>query len=132
MLRCAIRNYSEMYSHNPGHSGGRQNEIPPILPTMTTMPSPTGSQTHDKRRNGRPVPPVSFTPKEMAVDVLGDSGEVDFMLYYALVFFVIALIAGILGFGGVAFAAAGIAKILFFLFIIAFLVSLIMHAGRRV
>ena len=54
------------------------------------------------------------------------------MLYYALVFFVIVLFAGILGFGGVAFAAAGIAKILFFLFIIAFLVSLIMHAGRRV
>ena len=47
-------------------------------------------------------------------------------------FLVIALIAAVLGFGGVAFAAAGIAKILFFLFIIAFVISLIMHAGRRV
>src|SRR5262249_19361185 len=32
------------------------------------------------------------------------------MLYYALIFLVIALIAGLLGFGGIAFAAAGIAR----------------------
>jgi uncharacterized membrane protein YtjA (UPF0391 family) len=54
------------------------------------------------------------------------------MLYYALVFFLIALFAAILGFGGMAVAFAGIAKILFFLFVILFLVSLVMHAGRRV
>ena len=54
------------------------------------------------------------------------------MLYYALVFFVIALLAGILGFGGIAVAFAGIAKILFLVFLIAFLVSLVMHIGRRV
>ena len=52
------------------------------------------------------------------------------MLYYALVFLIIALIAGALGFGFVAFAAAGIAKILFFIFLIMFLASLIMHLGR--
>lgn len=54
------------------------------------------------------------------------------MLHYALVFFLIALLAAIFGFGGIAVAFAGIAKILFFLFIILFLVSLVMHAGRRV
>ena len=32
------------------------------------------------------------------------------MLYYALVFFIIAVIAGMLGFGVIASAAAGIAK----------------------
>lgn len=53
------------------------------------------------------------------------------MLYYALVFLVIALIAGFLGFGGVAFAAAGIAKILFGVFLVLFLVGLILHLGRR-
>ena len=52
------------------------------------------------------------------------------MLYYALVFLIVALVAGMLGFGVVAFAAAGIAKILFFVFLIMFLVSLIMHVGR--
>ena len=35
------------------------------------------------------------------------------MLHYAVVFFIIALIAAVLGFGGVAAGAAGIAKILF-------------------
>jgi uncharacterized membrane protein YtjA (UPF0391 family) len=53
------------------------------------------------------------------------------MLYYALVFFVIALLAAFLGFGGMAVAFAGIAKILFFLFIVLFVVSLVMHVGRR-
>jgi uncharacterized membrane protein YtjA (UPF0391 family) len=53
------------------------------------------------------------------------------MLYWALVFLVVVIVAGLLGFGAVAFAAAGIAKILFFLFLVLFLVSLIMHVGRR-
>jgi uncharacterized membrane protein YtjA (UPF0391 family) len=53
------------------------------------------------------------------------------MLYWALVFLVVAIVAGLLGFGAVAFAAAGIAKLLFFLFLILFLVSLVMHVGRR-
>lgn len=52
------------------------------------------------------------------------------MLYYALVFLLVALIAGALGFGFVAFAAAGIAKICFFIFLVMFLVSLFMHIGR--
>ena len=54
------------------------------------------------------------------------------MLYYALVFFVIALVAALLGFGGVAVAFAGVAKILFVLFLILFLASLVMHLARRV
>ena len=52
------------------------------------------------------------------------------MLYYALVFLLIAVVAGILGFGGVAFAAAGIAKILFFIFVVLFMASLVMHLAR--
>jgi uncharacterized membrane protein YtjA (UPF0391 family) len=38
------------------------------------------------------------------------------MLYWAAVFFVIALVAAIFGFGGIAAGAAGIAKTLFFVF----------------
>ena len=55
----------------------------------------------------------------------------DEMLYWALVFLVVAIAAGLLGFGAVAFAAAGIAKILFFLFLLLFIVSLVMHVGKR-
>jgi uncharacterized membrane protein YtjA (UPF0391 family) len=43
---------------------------------------------------------------------------VQIMLHYAVVFFVIALIAALFGFGGIAAGAAGIAKILFVVFII--------------
>ena len=51
------------------------------------------------------------------------------MLYWALMFFIFALIAGVLGFAGLAGAATGIAKILCFVFIAVFVISLI--AGRR-
>ena len=51
------------------------------------------------------------------------------MLYYAVVFLFIALIAGGLGFGGIAGSAVGIAKILFLVFIVLFVVSLLL--GRR-
>jgi len=53
------------------------------------------------------------------------------MLYYALVFLIIAIIAGLLGFGAIAFAAAGIAKLLFFVFLILFLLSLVRHMSTR-
>jgi uncharacterized membrane protein YtjA (UPF0391 family) len=52
------------------------------------------------------------------------------MLSWAILFLVIALIAGVLGFGVVAGTAAWIAKLLFVVFIVLFLVSLI--SGRRV
>ncbi len=56
------------------------------------------------------------------------------MLYWAVVFLVIAIIAGVLGFTGVYLAAAGIAKVLFFLFLVLFVISLIFGGmtGRRV
>ena len=53
------------------------------------------------------------------------------MLYYALVFLIIALIAGLLGFGIVAFAAAEIARVCFFLFLVLFLISLVAHRRRH-
>jgi uncharacterized membrane protein YtjA (UPF0391 family) len=52
------------------------------------------------------------------------------MLYYALVFLLVALVAGALGFGVVAFASAEIARICFFIFIVLFLVSLVSHLFR--
>jgi uncharacterized membrane protein YtjA (UPF0391 family) len=53
------------------------------------------------------------------------------MLNWALTFFLIALLAAIFGFGGIAIAAAGIAKICFFIFLILFIVSLVAHTMRR-
>jgi uncharacterized membrane protein YtjA (UPF0391 family) len=53
------------------------------------------------------------------------------MLHYAAVFFVIALIAAVFGFGGIAAGAAEIAKILFFVFLIGFVISLVIGLFRR-
>jgi uncharacterized membrane protein YtjA (UPF0391 family) len=53
------------------------------------------------------------------------------MLRYAIGFFIVALVAALLGFGGIAFAAAGIAKILFYIFLVLFLVTLVGHLLRR-
>lgn len=55
------------------------------------------------------------------------------MLRWAAIFFVLAIVAALFGFGGIAVASAEIAKLLFFVFIVVFAVSLIMGlaAGRR-
>ena len=53
------------------------------------------------------------------------------MLRYAIIFFVIALIAALFGFGGIAAGATEIAKILFFVFIVLFVVSLVAGLVRR-
>ena len=53
------------------------------------------------------------------------------MLYWALVFFVVAAIAALLGFGAIASTAAGISKVLFIIFLVLFLVTLIAGFLRR-
>jgi uncharacterized membrane protein YtjA (UPF0391 family) len=53
------------------------------------------------------------------------------MLRWALAFFVIALIAAVFGFLGIASAAVGVAKLLFFIFLVLFLVSLLGGLLRR-
>ena len=55
----------------------------------------------------------------------------DVMLRWALIFLVVAIVAGIFGFAGIMIAAAGIAKLLFYLFLVLFLVSLVMGLVSR-
>ncbi|WP_210527172.1 DUF1328 domain-containing protein [Rubellimicrobium arenae] len=52
------------------------------------------------------------------------------MLGWAVTFLVIALIAALFGFGGIASASAGIAQIIFFVFIALFVIAMIMRAVR--
>ena len=53
------------------------------------------------------------------------------MLHYAVVFFVIALIAAVFGFGGIASSAVGIAQILFMIFLILAVASFLFGLIRR-
>jgi uncharacterized membrane protein YtjA (UPF0391 family) len=54
------------------------------------------------------------------------------MLRWAIGFFILALIAALFGFGGIAAGAAGIAKLLFWGFVILFAISLVagLASGR--
>lgn len=54
------------------------------------------------------------------------------MLYWATVFFIIALVAAVFGFGGIAAASANVAQILFFIFLIGFVITLVLHFTRAV
>jgi uncharacterized membrane protein YtjA (UPF0391 family) len=47
------------------------------------------------------------------------------MLYWAVVFFLVAVVAAIFGFTGIGAGAATIAQVLFFVFLVVFLVTLI-------
>jgi uncharacterized membrane protein YtjA (UPF0391 family) len=53
------------------------------------------------------------------------------MLHYAIVFLVIALVAALFGFGGIAAGAVGIAKILFYVFLILAVIAFVMNMGRK-
>ena len=53
------------------------------------------------------------------------------MLRWALIFLVVALVAAVFGFGGIAGDAEWIAKILFFIFLVVAVVSLVMGRGSR-
>ena len=53
------------------------------------------------------------------------------MLHYAVIFFVIALIAAVFGFTGIAAGAASIAKTLFVVFLIVAAVTFFMSLSRK-
>ena len=52
------------------------------------------------------------------------------MLNFAVVFFVIALVAALFGFGGIAAGAVGIAKVLFFVFLVLAVVTFLFGAMK--
>jgi uncharacterized membrane protein YtjA (UPF0391 family) len=59
-----------------------------------------------------------------------ESKRIEAMLGWVLTFLVVALIAGVLGFGGIAGASIEIAKVIFFIAVVLFLVSVIFGAFR--
>ena len=53
------------------------------------------------------------------------------MLGWVVTFLIVALVAGVLGFGGVAGASIEIAKIIFFIAVVLFVVSAVVGVARR-
>jgi uncharacterized membrane protein YtjA (UPF0391 family) len=48
------------------------------------------------------------------------------MLRWAIIFFVVSIVAGVFGFTDISAAAGGIARILFFIFVVVFFVFLVL------
>ncbi|GEL64895.1 DUF1328 domain-containing protein [Kozakia baliensis] len=53
------------------------------------------------------------------------------LLRWTVVFLILALLAGVLGFGGISADFAYIGKILFFIFLVLLIVSFVLGRGRR-
>ena len=53
------------------------------------------------------------------------------MLYWSAAFFLIAILAALFGFGNIADGATSIAKVLFFVFLVLFIIATIVGVGRR-
>jgi uncharacterized membrane protein YtjA (UPF0391 family) len=83
----------------------------------------------------RPLPGVVFFGKwwnkHQPTTFYRSIGRRRIMLYWALVFLVVAIIAGALGFGGIAGTSAGIAQILFFIFLAFLIISLVAGLFKR-
>ena len=72
----------------------------------------------------------AFGAPEDSQVLLEKNGEKT-MLGWALIFLIVALVAAVFGFTGVYAAATSIAQILFFVFLVLFLISLITGFARR-
>jgi uncharacterized membrane protein YtjA (UPF0391 family) len=68
------------------------------------------------------VPPTRDLHQKLAKEFI--------MLGWAVTFLIVAIIAAALGFGGIAGASAGIAQILFYIFILLFVVAMVARALR--
>ena len=53
------------------------------------------------------------------------------MRYYALIFLLVAIATGLLGFAGIAGTASWIAKVLFIIFLVMFIAAAVTHTRRR-
>jgi uncharacterized membrane protein YtjA (UPF0391 family) len=66
----------------------------------------------------------------MTYDKITEHSDGGSMIYWALMFLLVAVIAAVFGFTGIALAAAGIAKLLFFIFLVLFVITFATHLTR--
>jgi uncharacterized membrane protein YtjA (UPF0391 family) len=96
------------------------------------IPFATTGEIIDGRRFGTFVPALDCLNKVRKNRKWRANSSVEgrVMLGWVVTFLIIALIAGILGFGGVAGASIEIAKIIFFIAVVLFLVSAVVGLAR--
>jgi uncharacterized membrane protein YtjA (UPF0391 family) len=73
-----------------------------------------------------PVPPSEVREFDGAAAAHGSEERALTILKWALIFFLVSVVAGVLGFTGISAATADIARFLFYIFVVIFLVLLIL------
>jgi uncharacterized membrane protein YtjA (UPF0391 family) len=117
----------------------RQGQAWPVV--QTTLQSKRGVCVSvppaGGRRNGTRLISRTFDHQPVAAPAfrtgIRPPDKEETMLRYAVIFLIVAIIAAILGFGGIAIISVEIAKILFFVFLVLFVITLVGHLfyGRR-
>jgi uncharacterized membrane protein YtjA (UPF0391 family) len=69
--------------------------------------------------------------RSLTVNTKGKGAAMGNLLYWAVVFLVVAVVAAVLGFGGVAGTAMAGAQLLFWVAIVLFIISLVVGLFRR-
>ncbi len=105
---------------NAGH-GGR-------LPGRPHSPFPTGT-SGAAASSHNPSGTVQRVQRYRSANRITLEEQV--LLYWSLLFLIVALVAAVFGFGGIASTAAGIAQVLFVVALVLFIVSLFAGARRR-
>ena len=82
-------------------------------------------------RHPRPLDHTRSAQPLMETCIMRSQMRSESVLYYAMIFLIIALAAGILGFTGAAGAAVGIAKFLFFVFLVLFAAAFVYSRRGR-
>jgi uncharacterized membrane protein YtjA (UPF0391 family) len=93
----------------PGVSGGDENAVSRRLPEPVPWPEVDSDIAKGGRSRDEPLEDWVMT-----------------LLKWALIFFLVSVVAGILGFTGLSAASADIARFLFYVFVVIFLVLLIL------
>jgi uncharacterized membrane protein YtjA (UPF0391 family) len=85
-------------------------------------------------RDGTSVPIADYFSNPRIAQMPSFETEESVMLSWVVTFLVVALIAGVLGFGGIAGVSIEIAKTIFFIAVVLFLISAVigLARGRRV
>jgi uncharacterized membrane protein YtjA (UPF0391 family) len=75
--------------------------------------------------------PIAMAGRCAHTDFIVNIDGVQAMLHYAVIFFLIALVAAVFGFGGIAASAVGIGKILFVVFAVLSIASFLFGLIRK-
>ena len=104
----------------PGHAANTPERNNNLLSHMEFFARPALARSLHIRRQARAPQCLSRFPAMEKI-----------VLYYAVVLFVVALIAALFGFGGIAAGAAGVAKILFIIFLVVSVVTFLLSLARK-